>query len=319
MFYEGSEKKAEIIIDTKQVSLLTYSDEFWEAVVAQSDAKILSKISNDEVKAFILSESSLFVWNDRLLLLTCGNTRLVSSVMYFLAQVDKSAILQLIYQRKNEYCSHLQHSHATVDTKQLQTLNDGKLMRFGELDSHHSYLYHLDNDYTCSASDKTYEVLIYNIDKKISSLLSQCNIEKSKVRDLLQLDKLIPGFDLDDVVFEPIGYSLNAIRGRDYFTVHLTPQAKSSYVSFESNLNLIDIIPTILSIFSPSSIDVVTFNENGFEAKIMEAIPLDYKANELVEERLSCSYMVHFGSFSRENKVFTKSTNISLEGVCDVF
>ena len=174
MFFEGSEKKVEIIARAGDISLLNdFDDRFWEKVVAECDAKILSSIRNKQVKAFLLSESSLFVWDDRLLILTCGDTFLVKSVMFILDNIDSNLIQQVIYQRKNEYCSHLQASHILDDAKMLKQYHAGKLHRFGELDSHHSYLYHLDNDYKGEVYDKTYEVLIYNIDKEISSLLTK--------------------------------------------------------------------------------------------------------------------------------------------------
>lgn len=320
LFFEGSEKKAEIIIDSRRVSLLNdYSDAFWEEMVAQCEAKVLSKISNHQVKAYLLSESSLFVWDDRLLILTCGDTMLVNSVMYFLRHIDRRYVQQIIYQRKNEYCSHLQATHVLDDTKVLQTTNYGKLYRFGELDSHHSYLYHLDNEYRSELNDKTYEVLIYNIDQSISSKLTQKNISKNTIRQILQLEKIIPEFILDDFVFEPFGYSLNAIRGNDYFTVHLTPQEHNSYVSFESNLNLIDFIPNILDAFLPASFDVITYNEFEFKQKMARVIPSHYKTKELVEEKLSCSYLVDFASYNREKIKFTKPMGINLEGKDNVF
>jgi len=320
LFFEGSEKKAEIITNSQNVSLLDdYSDEFWEMLVAQCEAKILSKISNKTCKAFLLSESSLFVWNDRLLILTCGDTQLVNSVIYFLQNIDPNLVRQVIYQRKNEYCSHLQASHVLDDTKQLQMFNKGKLLRFGDLDSHHSYFYHWDNDFQGELNDKTYEVLLYNIDQTISSLLTQENINSRKIRDILQLEKIIPHFMLDDFVFEPFGYSLNAILGDQYFTIHLTPQENNSYVSFESNINLIDFIPIIIHFFSPASFDVITYNEFDFAEKIFQVIPVGYKSKELVETKLSCSYLVDFASFSREKTTFTQPFEINLEAKSNVF
>ncbi|MBA6364897.1 adenosylmethionine decarboxylase, partial [Colwellia sp. BRX8-8] len=85
MFFEGSEKKAEILIDGKQLSLLNdIDDEFWSALVNRSQAQILSSIENEYCKAFLLSESSLFVWSDRILILTCGETQLVKAVEFFI-------------------------------------------------------------------------------------------------------------------------------------------------------------------------------------------------------------------------------------------
>ncbi len=320
MFFEGSEKKAEIIVDSNQVSLLRdYDKAFWIRLVAECDARILSQISNNSIKAFLLSESSLFVWDDHLLILTCGDTQLVNSVMYFLKNIESKHVEQLIYQRKNEYCSHLQASHVLDDTKLLQTINNGKLLRFGELDSHHSYLYHLDNTYKGDKNDKTYEVLIYNIEPGISTRLTQKDIKSQDIRAILQLEKIIPDFKLDDFVFEPFGYSLNAIRGIDYFTIHLTPQMHNSYVSFESNLDLIEFIPMILEIFLPASFDVVTYNEFSFKTKIEQALPENYKAKELVENKLSCSYLVNFASFVRKRTSYTLPIEINLDGELHVF
>ncbi len=320
MFFEGSEKKAEIIIDSSAVSLLNdYNESFWRDMVAQCNAQILSIIKNDKVCAYLLSESSLFVWDDHLVILTCGDTRLVNAVEYFLQHVDRQHVKQVIYQRKNEYCSHLQATHVRDDTKKLQSIAQGKLLRFGDLDSHHSYLYHLDNDYQGDESDKTYEVLIYNIEHSIADRLTQPNVPATELRALLKLDQLIPGFEIDDHVFEPFGYSLNAIRGNDYFTIHLTPQKTNSYVSFESNLNLIEMIPTILQVFNPASFDVITYNEFEFGKAIARAVPSAYKAKELVEDTLSCCYKVNFATYYREQTQLTKPTSICLEGASHVF
>lgn len=315
MFFEGSEKKVEIIVSSDKVSLLRdYDDSFWEIVVAQCDAKILSSIRNAHVKAYLLSESSLFVWDNRVLMLTCGDTFLVKSVLYLLENIAPNLVQQVIYQRKNEYCSHLQASHVKDDAKLLQQFHSGKLLRFGELDSHHSYLYHLDNNYSGAEDDKTYEVLLYNIDKSISSMLTQQCISKEAIRSVLKLDKIIPDFVIDDFAFKPFGYSLNAISGADYFTIHLTPQPHNSYVSFESNLNLLDYIPIILESFKPASFDVVTYNEFDFRKRICSVVPLDYHANELVEEELSCSYLVNFASYNQKKSEYTQPIVIHLEG-----
>jgi S-adenosylmethionine decarboxylase len=42
------------------------------------------------------------------------------------------------------------------------------------------------------------------------------------------------------VIFDPCGYSVNGLRGEEYFTIHITPQSPCSYVSFESNVQLDD-------------------------------------------------------------------------------
>lgn len=320
MFFEGSEKKGEIIILSGQISLLNdFDDSFWEQVVSKCEAKILSSIRNNELKAYLLSESSLFVWDDRILILTCGDTFLVKSIMFILSNIETTLVQQVIYQRKNEYCSHLQASHVKDDAKLLQTYHQGKLLRFGALDAHHNYLFHFDNNYKGAPEDKTFEILVYDIEKNISAQLTQEGLNKDAIRNILMIDKILPNFTVDDFVFEPFGYSLNAIRGSDYFTLHLTPQEHNSYVSFESNLNLIEFIPIILEAFKPGSFDVITYNEFEFKRHIEQLVPSSYNATDLYEQELSCSYLVNFASFNQSKSEYAQSIEINLEGESHVF
>ncbi|MDE2291761.1 MAG: adenosylmethionine decarboxylase, partial [Elusimicrobia bacterium] len=81
MFFEGAEKKAEIVAAPGTGSLRALGRPFWEGVIAAARAKILSALSSPACDAYLLSESSLFVWDDRALLITCGRTTLVPAVL----------------------------------------------------------------------------------------------------------------------------------------------------------------------------------------------------------------------------------------------
>ncbi|MFT5162112.1 MAG: S-adenosylmethionine decarboxylase [Alteromonadaceae bacterium] len=315
MFFEGSEKKAEIIIDSQQLSLLDdFSDDFWTTLVKHCDAVILSHISNSQCKAFLLSESSLFIWNDRLLILTCGTTRLVNAIEYFLGQVEHKAILQLIYQRKNEYFSPTQPSHFVDDIKRLEQQLSGVAYRFGELDGHHNYLYHLDNDYQADADDITYELLAYQISEAASAQLSVSGLSTTDIRQVLQISQWLAGFTIDDHVFEPFGYSLNAIKDDKYVTIHVTPQATSSYVSFESNLDLLEEMPQILAILQPASFDLVSFNESQFASRINQLTPTNYSAKTLARSPLFNGFEVCFASYMQPQQQFSAPTRLNLSG-----
>ena len=76
LFFEGSEKKAEVVVNSQNLSLLNdISNTFWQELVKCCNAQILSSIENEHCKAFLLSESSLFVWHERFVILTCGVTQ----------------------------------------------------------------------------------------------------------------------------------------------------------------------------------------------------------------------------------------------------
>jgi S-adenosylmethionine decarboxylase len=113
---------------------------------------------------------------------------------------------------------------------------------------------------------------------------------------------LIPGFDIDDHLFEPSGYSLNAICGDQYWTVHVTPEETSSYASFETNYrsqgDLEEVAGRVLELFNPRSFDVVLFDRAGaasFDVK-------RYHLKQHVAQELNCGYQVRFLSFFRPHE-----------------
>lgn len=315
MFFEGSEKKANIIVDTKQLSLLDdITHEFWLAFVQRCNARILSLIENEHCKAFLLSESSLFVWHDRLLILTCGNTRLVHSVEYFIQQIGMNKIHQISYQRKNEYFAHAQLSSFGDDIVLLGQYVNGQAFRFGELDGHHNYIFHQDNDYQAHREDKSYELVAYQISQQATNKLTTVGLSSYEIRQFLQLDRLLLGFKLDDFVFKPFGYSINAIKGRQYLTIHITPQANSSYVSIQANINLIALAPDFLAILAPKSIDLLTVNEFEFSALSQQFIPKSYISKSLFKQQLNNNEQVCFANYIQPQTVFSQAETLDIKG-----
>ena len=61
MFFEGPEKKVELALVPGKPSLRSRGHEYWKGIVAKANAQILSTISNEQMDAYLLSESSLFV------------------------------------------------------------------------------------------------------------------------------------------------------------------------------------------------------------------------------------------------------------------
>jgi len=313
LIFEGSEKKADIYIDATKLSFLKdFDDDFWHNLVKQCGAKILSSIENEHCKAFLLSESSLFVWHNRLLIITCGLTQLIKSVEFLLLHIDKQALEQVIYQRKNEYFAPAQFTSFGEDIHQLEQYCAGKAFRFGALDTHHNYIFHSEHNslknlekYKSSnnlAPNKTYEIVAYQICSDASEHLTTENLSNHNIRDYLQLTTLLPDFIFDDFVFEPYGYSINAIKGDDYFTIHVTPQADSSYVSFCSSLNLISMAAKILAILKPRSFDLLSINENSFAEQVTNLLhSTQYLCQTSVAKQFSNKHQVNFTTYILPN------------------
>lgn len=292
MFFEGAEKKLEIRLTPKMASLRQREYGFWSTLVACANAEILSTISNPACDAYLLSESSLFVWDDKILLLTCGNSTLVDAACHFINALGVEHIAALCYQRKNEYQAQRQSTSFVDDIAKLRTLIPGKAFRVGHLDSHHHYLFCTDNQFcsdglfstdkqTVFSTDTCLELMMYHIRGELADYLKLPTQTELGIYQRLGFQQLFPDFQFDMHCFQPAGFSLNAIRGTDYVTLHITPslgQGEHSYVSFETNLDLVTyphpVMARLVDLFSPISWDLISFNQPILSAGFPEHLCL---------------------------------------------
>jgi S-adenosylmethionine decarboxylase len=95
MYFEGAEKKLELI--SRSARFRQRDEAYWATVVEAAGAKILSRISSESCDAYLLSESSLFVWDDRVTMITCGRTTLVRAANFLLDDLPPEKVDFLIY------------------------------------------------------------------------------------------------------------------------------------------------------------------------------------------------------------------------------
>ncbi len=301
MQFEGSEKKLEVVFSASVGDLRDKGLGFWQLLVSSAKAQILSSMRGENCEAYLLSESSLFVWSDRLTLITCGQTTLVEAIKFILKSFNLTQIRSLIFQRKNEYFPYYQPSNFFEDVRELNLHIDGKSLRFGGADEHHLFLYHLNKAYEPLATDRTLEVLMYDLSPETLEIFRCGSFSAFELREKTSVDKIFSGFSIDDFVFEPYGYSLNAIRGTDYYTIHVTPQEMSCYVSFETNAHISDLelkstLNKVIGIFKPNNFDVVFFDPHKLVPQDVDG----YEQKSCVEGELSCGYQVSFNHFYKK-------------------
>ncbi|GLS89588.1 S-adenosylmethionine decarboxylase SpeD [Psychromonas marina] len=256
MFYEGSEKRLEI---TTTINLLALENQFWQEMVKQAGAYIISSIESPQLKAFLLSESSLFVWQDRLLLITCGETHLIKASLFFQQKVARKEISSLLFQRHQAYFPERQKSSFQQDSLLLQKKLKG--------DSHHwnedycGDIFLFGNNQQPKATKNI--LMLHGLSGPFFEQLQLGQVQAGQVALQLQLAKHFNDFQIDHYSFEPKGYSMNAINGEYYFTVHITPEKLTSYLSFESNLATAEIEPfkqKLLSLLQPQRSYLMTFS-----------------------------------------------------------
>ncbi|MBE8215533.1 MAG: adenosylmethionine decarboxylase [Endozoicomonadaceae bacterium] len=305
MFFEGVEKKYEVLVYPHTIDLITAFDQsFWSKMVHICDAKILSMIQNQHCIAYLLSESSLFIWSHRIVMVTCGNTCLVKAMMYLIEHIGQTSIQHFFYQRKNEYCSHLQASDFHQDVIEIQKKIPGNSYRLGYLDNHHLHLFHYSSTSGPVIQTKpAYELLMHHIDATAATTFMKAHHNQASIREILSFEQHLKSWVCDEHLFSPCGYSMNALRESHYMTIHITPENPGSYMSVESDDNLLPYAKTLLALFQPKSFDFIIFN-NKITQNQLDQFTDQYHYHTRVTADLCNQDQVIFNTF------FTKKQQI---------
>jgi len=264
--YEGVEKKLTLKYSTaRHVSIQKkIKDKIWRNVVKAVDAEVLSVIQNEHVVAYLLSESSLFVFTDRICLKTCGKTRIFNAVKIIVSNIAENIpeinLIRVIYSRPTyRYPKYQLKGYNEGFESEVELLNavtteatrrswksfihkNGKGIKF------HSCTLYLDSELlnplienqgvesvACDQKNLIMDLAMFNVDPlKMKHFFGE---QKNALEDSC-LRKFLPdtpSLQIDEYKFKPCGYSLNAVDGEYFWCIHITPQAQYSYLSFETN------------------------------------------------------------------------------------
>ncbi len=312
VFFEGPEKKVELAVVEGYRSLRTLDAQCWERVIASARAEVLSRRSNEHLDAYLLSESSLFVFDTFVTMITCGRTTLVDAIEEMLASIDRDAVSALIYERKNEHFPQLQPTSFYDDARRLRALLDGRAVRFGVEHEHAVRMFHTTRPHTPEPEDRTLEVLMHGIARGVAPRFGVGAAEP--FRASAGLPEILAGYEIDEHHFEPFGYSLNALKGEFYATLHVTPQSHGSYVSFETNDESFGhdpgrFVTELVGLFQPESFDVVAFEPDADPVRVSIE---GYSLRKHVSEPAS-GYTVTFQHFFRPSTEIVRAVGIALD------
>lgn len=305
--FEGPEKKLEMALSAPIPDFRSGAQDRWREVVAASGASVVSRIGNDAVDAYLLSESSLFVWADRLLLITCGRTNPLNALPVLLGFIPAEAIGRVFYFRKNFMFPQLQVSDFEAEVATILPYFNGKSFRLGPANDDHLHLfYSTDTDVTFKR-DLTFEMLMRGLPEETRSGFSRPAAASPRPgATLARLHDLVGDMAFDEFFFTPEGYSLNAIRDHHYFTVHVTPQRPGSYASMETNLppsDIAGIMAEMLRLFRPARVTLAlttSMDRNTRGAHdVLNLAQAPYDVVERSRYQFDCGYMVSFGNYQR--------------------
>merc|ERR1719171_1099096 len=141
--------------------------------------------------------------------------------------------------------------------------------------------------------------------KELKRIGKECTA-KSGIAELLSDVKI------DESMFYPCGYSMNGMRGREYFTIHVTPQPECSYASFETNRPYEDydeVIRSLIQIFRPGRFIVNICSQNA-EPNVSRSVE-GFVRRDWVEYEVGQSTM-HMGHYVLVSKYARTPSSIDL-------
>jgi S-adenosylmethionine decarboxylase len=292
--FEGPEKKLEVFFtlpDDSSPGFRSFGKEDWTPLLKDAACTILHVQPSEHFDAYLLSESSLFVYPSRVILKTCGTTTLILVLPKLLALADKlgATLLHAHYSHFRYKFPELQlypHTSFCAEQQCLSKLLEGHISAvhsrvLGPPSGHCWYALcteppappaspSLDGPTPkplarASELDDLFEVAMEGLAPDVCALfhedsdlhhgLTGRKLAQSMTR-LSGIGGLVAGATVDDWAFEPCGYSMNACRGRYYYTVHITPEVDFSYASFETNDPAFRDdakVAAVLAVFCPST------------------------------------------------------------------
>ena len=210
--------------------------------------------------AYLLSESSLFVWEDRVLMITCGRTTPLDAVPEIVAIVGKENVAMVFYERKNFLFPENQPSDFEVDAGVMETHFSGRSYRFGPANGDHVHVFFASQRGRHPEKDVTFQILMSDLPSRVTRQYAKDNGNTAVRTFQAELLELYPGMAFDSHLFSPFGCSINGIRDAGYVTVHVTPQREGSYTSFETNILDDDYAVAsrrMVSLFQPQRFSIV--------------------------------------------------------------
>jgi S-adenosylmethionine decarboxylase len=291
-FFEGAEKLLEIWFSpirpedndagtfVAAKSLRTLTREQWSSLLDLCNCTIVSVTKAPEIDSYVLSESSLFVWDDRMLLKTCGTTTLlrVCDALKAVAREQLGLVFrEVFFSRKNFMRPDAQlapHTSFEDEVEHLeQVLGSGAAHTIGHrkddvwhvftMHDMHGHLGGVAHDQV--PADQTLEIVMTRLSpiRMRQFYRTPEFVDAKTTTATCGLGDIFPNLITDEIMFEPCGYSVNGIiDGKYYYTVHITPQPECSYVSFETNVPLssyTELIERVISLFEPERFSLSLF------------------------------------------------------------
>ncbi|GAB4828965.1 hypothetical protein Ancab_018625 [Ancistrocladus abbreviatus] len=264
--FEGYEKRLEmsffepsIFVDPEGKGLRALTKAQLDEILGPAECTIVDSLSNDNVDSYVLSESSLFIYPYKIIIKTCGTTKLLLAIppILRLAATLSLGIKSVCYFGK-----------LGAGSKAYVMGGSAKPQKW--------HVYVASAEKTISYNPVyTIEMCMTGLDRGKAGVFYKSQSSSAAVMtDLSGIRKILPDSEICDFEFNPCGYSMNAIEGAAISTIHITPEDGFSYASFEAvgydpqTVNLNQLVERVLNCFLPSEFSIAVHADVA--AKILE-------------------------------------------------
>lgn len=280
--FEGYEKRLEISFfrpglfsDPEGRGLRSLTKSQLDEILAPAECTIVSSLSNDDVDSYVLSESSLFVYPYKIIIKTCGTTKLLLAIPPILKLAEGLSLnVQSVRYTRGSFIFPGAQPYPHRNFSEEVAILDGYFGKLGSGSmayimggSDKAQKWHV---YSASAdsvspydSVYTMEMCMTGLDREKSLVFYKEQSDSAAVMTVKSgIRKILPNSQICDFDFEPCGYSMNSVEGAAVSTIHVTPEDGFSYASFETVgydlkiVNLNKLVERVLACFQPTEFSI---------------------------------------------------------------
>lgn len=303
--FEGVEKRLEIVFSPTAGKLREkLTEKLLEQILKDVKCHIVSRKLEEKVDANLLSTSSCFVYDDRVIVKTCGETEIFKCMESLMGITDHQNVVSVVYTRGGFFWPERQpfpHNDDIEENKEflkllekLTKLKPMKALCMGTGNKKWHVLGGFSGDSLTSQGDfVTVEMSMRGLDReKAKVFYEKENVTKTTMTEESGICYIFPNAIIDAHAFDKCGYSMNGIEGKGISTIHVSPEDEGSFASFESfgydfknEKKFEHVIPTVLKCFSPKQFTMTVYSTVPLEGNEPE-LKVDLKGYKCLEEKI---------------------------------
>jgi S-adenosylmethionine decarboxylase len=325
--FEGFEKRLEITFseppfftDPQGLGLRALTRPQIDSILDAARCTIVSHLSNSELDSYVLSESSLFIYPSKLVIKTCGTTKLLLSIppILGLAESLSLAVVSVKYSRGSFIFPNAQPAPHRSFIEEVTALNEF----FGHMNPKAFVIgdstvpnrnWHI---YSAATEGKrtdpiALEMCMTGLDSNKASVFFKKSegYVAGEMTKMSGISEIIPSHVICDFEFDPCGYSMNGIDGSAYSTVHVTPEDGFSYASYETlgfdpeATGFEPLVKRVLKCFGPAEFSVAITCFGGVNWATECADVDGYTCESVVKQELPGGGCVVYLAYAAKAKV----------------